>query len=171
MMLQKMAVYRTALYVLLVSFILVGSFASLGTVSLDIGDIYYIQAPTSGFYGKMQSDLSLGISETLIVAIFVLLEGMFATNKSKILSIVGIVICCIRVVPIFILVPISLLLTFIGSQEFQIELTIFAYFLALLGMASFIVHIQIKKLKSKVLSQNYYEGEEENAANHYSNGN
>ena len=128
----------------ILAYILIIALAHLGTASLDM-DIVYVMAPMDGHDPSFTADLTLDVSEKLLLIGITVVEFLLFCTPKHGLKTCGAILCAIRALPTMFPLFLGLLSLIFRGDMLEVDLTVFTYLVALLCVASFICHIINRK--------------------------
>ena len=152
MLKRQINIQQTIQYVLVISFFLILALAPKGSVSIDLTKhIYYFRVGPSQDI-SVSSNLETGTAWCVIVAITTIIETVLLGIKGKISCAFGVILCLFRQIYPALLMVLKVCKLILNDDEVVVDLTIYTYMLFIIGIASFVNYLSIKK-KMKVLQK------------------
>lgn len=138
---------RVAQYILIVTYLLIMLFCSLGSVQMHM-DIQYIRAPDNGFDGDMSASLDFDVPMKIVLTAIAVLEMALLHNPTEKKAKWSTALCVVRLIPSALHGVFVLLSAIDKTGMFTANVTAFGYLLLLLCVASLVTHkLQRKQLK------------------------
>ena len=132
---------QVAQYVLIVAYVLILLFCSMGSICIDMG-IQYIRAPDSGVSGPMTVDLDYDATGKIGIVVMAALELLLLHSPKVKMASLRIAVCVVRLFPSAVFGLLALLGVIDRGTMITVDVTVFAYLLLLLCMASLVVHVK-----------------------------